>query len=569
MRNGAQLERRLLSIDGRGYKSYKSIAGSYLMDGFCLHLDYIQGDPFASPSRIRVQVESGRAGFPPSTYETPERKTALEDYLTRRLDQGLRAVSGRLRGTGESGLMAVDTPGQEVLKRTSMVVGPEGVEARMVVGLPARGRRVMGPEARDMLFSLLPPVIKESLLYTSLEERHLARHLATVQDQVYLRHLLKEKNLVGFLGEGSLLPRRSGISDLPMRNAVALEVDPALSVSLETPNSGLLAGLGIPRGVTLIVGGGYHGKSTLLRALERGIYQHVPGDGRDRVVTDPTAVKIRAEDGRRVEGIDISPFISNLPSSQETSFFSSEAASGSTSQAANIMEAVEMGARCLLIDEDTSATNFMIRDARMQALVDKSREPITPFIDRVRDLWENMGISSVIVVGGSGDYLDVADTVIMMQAYRPVDVTAQARKVAGEIPTTRRREVPLPMERPRGRCPVQESFNPYKGKRARIRAHGVDQIEFGTQRIDMSAVEQLVDPSQARAIGQIIHLLARGSWDGKTSLREGLGSFMKELEAAGLDSLSPYTGHPGDFAEVRDLEVAAAINRLRSLRVRP
>ena len=179
--------------------------------------------------------------------------------------------------------------------------------------------------------------------------------------------------------------------------------------------------------------------------MELGIYSHIPGDGREYVATDPKAVKIRAEDGRFVEKVNISPFIKSLPLLRDTLRFSTDNASGSTSQAANIMEALEMGARVLLIDEDTSATNFMIRDRRMQELVQKAHEPITPFIDKVRQLYQDQRVSTILVMGGSGDYFEAADTVIWMNNYRPFAVTRESpgdrRKISGPSSGRRRRWV--------------------------------------------------------------------------------------------------------------------------------
>ncbi|MDR7402960.1 MAG: ABC-ATPase domain-containing protein, partial [Armatimonadota bacterium] len=373
------------------------------------------------------------------------------------------------------------------------------------------------------------------------------------------------------VAEGSVLPRRSGVSDLPLQGerVVPFAAPPALAVELEAPHRGRVRGMGIPAGVTLIVGGGYHGKSTLLRALERGVYNHVPGDGRELVVTLPGAVKIRAEDGRRVEKVDISPFITNLPFGQPTERFSTEEASGSTSQAANIMEALEVGAQVLLLDEDTSATNFLLRDARMQRLVRKEKEPITPFIDRVRQLYRERGVSSVLVVGGAGDYLDVADTVIMMDEYRARDVTGEARRVAAAIPSGRRAEEAGPLGRSPERVPLPESFNPQRGQRTRVGARGVDNIRFGEEEILLQSVEQLVDPSQTRAIADAIRYLAARYCDGRRSLRELVELVCRDIQKEGLDAISPFRGqHPGDYALPRPWELAAAINRLRTLRVR-
>ena len=169
-----------------------------------------------------------------------------------------------------------------------------------------------------------------------------------------------------------------------MKNGIHFVSPSSMEVTLNLPNHGPLKGMGIPKGITLIVGGGYHGKSTLLEALELGVYNHIAGDGREYVITESDAVKIRAEDGRSIKSADISLFINDLPNGKDTCCFYTEDASGSTSQAANVMEAIETGSRLLLIDEDTSATNFMIRDELMQRVVKRSQEPITPFIERVQ-----------------------------------------------------------------------------------------------------------------------------------------------------------------------------------------
>ncbi len=236
--------------------------------------------------------------------------------------------------------------------------------------------------------------------------------------------------LVAFIANGAILPRESGVSEKPLtQGALPFLAPPSLEIEVELPNQGKIKGLGIKKGITLITGGGFHGKSTLLKALERGIYNHIPGDGREGVVTLESAVKIRAEDGRFIASTDISPFISNLPFNLDTQKFSTPNASGSTSQAANIIEALESKSKLLLLDEDTCATNFMIRDKRMQTLIHKEDEPITPFIDRVKELYTSFGVSTILVLGGCGDYLEVADTVIMMKNYKPLDVTLPAKKI--------------------------------------------------------------------------------------------------------------------------------------------
>ncbi|HHY91931.1 MAG TPA: ABC-ATPase domain-containing protein, partial [Firmicutes bacterium] len=369
--------------------------------------------------------------------------------------------------------------------------------------------------------------------------------------------------------DGAILPRESGAGDRPLKEGrvVPFRTPPELAVEVDLPHRGRVRGLGIPRGVTLIVGGGYHGKSTLLRAIERGVYNHIPGDGRELVVTVADAVKIRAEDGRSVSGVDISPFIGNLPFGQGTQDFSTPNASGSTSQAANIVEALEVGTHLLLLDEDTSATNFMIRDARMQELIPKAGEPITPFIDRVRQLYEHRGVSTILVVGGAGDYLDVADRVIRMQNYLPAEVTGEARAIAAARPSGRRREPGAPLKDVTERIPLPESFA--LATREKVKAKGTDTVLLGHEELDVANVEQLVDPAQANALAAMIRYAAQHYIDGRRTLRAVLEQVFADCARAGLEVVSPWQGqHPGELALPRPYELAAAINRLRRLRVR-
>jgi predicted ABC-class ATPase len=568
MKDLSDLQAILNRIDGRGYKAYKELKGSYDFRDFRLIVDHVQGDPYAAPSRVRVTLPQAQAGFAPAHYSTPVRRLALEDFLTRAFHRAAGRTAKGHRGIGKSGLIGIDCGGQEVLERTALFVSDREVEARFVMGLPARGRTILGRDALEMFLNELPEIVTRSLYYRSLDEKALKTHLDVVEDQTFIREALDVEGLVAFVADGAVLPRRTGIDDRPLTDHPVTFVSPdSLRRSFTTPNRGTVHGMGIPRGITLIVGGGFHGKSTLLNALNRAVYPHIPGDGREYVVTDPTAVKIRAEDGRSVTGVDISPFIQNLPFGKQTDFFSTPNASGSTSQAANIMEALEMGSRLLLIDEDTSATNFMIRDERMQALVAKEKEPITPFVDKVRQLREEFGVSTLLVMGGSGDYLDCADRVLLMEAYRPADVTDQARAVVQTHASRRRTEGGARFGAIRMRAPLPEGFDPSRGKReVRIDARGVQEILFGREKIELSAVEQLVDISQTRAIGDLIHYYSENHAKSGTSLQEGLARSLRDVHERGLDLLSPY--RLGCYAMPRLFEVAAAINRMRSLQIK-
>jgi predicted ABC-class ATPase len=568
MREALELKRILGRIDGRGYKAYKDIEGEYRFDEYILLVDHVQGDPFASPSRVRVRVPQGIARFPDEVFRGKSREAGLRDFLTRRFSESSKRFCKGNRGTGKSGLILIDRPNQEILERTSIFVSDEYAEARFIMGLPAFGRRVAGTHAEAMFFEELPRILRASLWFKSLDAKALYTHIETSEDADFLRNQLEALDLVAFVSDGSVLPRASGIDPRPLGEGrvVAFESPERLRIKVELPNRGIITGMGIPKGVTLIVGGGYHGKSTLLRALEVGVYNHIPGDGREFVVSNPNTMKIRAEDGRRIEKVDISPFIANLPFGQDTQAFSTEDASGSTSQAANIMEALEAGAQVLLIDEDTSATNFMIRDQRMQELVSKDKEPITPFIDKVRQLYRDHGISTILAIGGSGEYFDVADTVICMVEYRPYDLTEEAREIAGKYKAGRIPEGGERFGMVTERIPLAHSFDPSKGRReVKISSKGLQSIAFGTHTIDLGAVDQLVDISQTKAIGDAIYYATR-FMDGRRLLKQIVDAVLRGTNEKGLDVLNRRP--VGDYAAFRGLELAAAINRLRTLSVR-
>lgn len=555
------LLRSLQRLEGKGYKAYKDLRNGYDAGPFHLIIDHVQGDPFAAPSRMRIRMAHD---MPAWTLASGSRRIALRDFLTRRFRRAIdRHVKGS-RGSGSSGAVAIDRPGQEILDRTSILLPETGVlEVRFHVALPAFGRRIAGREAEAIFGEEIPAIVEEALVYDALPHEPLAEHLRTREDADALREILPREGAIAFVADGAVLPRASGVDPRPLRDAVPFRSPASLKAGFDLPNR-RVEGMLIPRGINLIVGGGYHGKSTLLNAIEAGIYDHVPGDGREFVVSEPHAVKIRAEDGRSIEQVDISPFIGELPHDQATTGFSSGNASGSTSQAANTLEALEAGATTLLIDEDTSATNFMIRDERMQALVPKAREPITPFIDKAEQLHRDKGISTLMVVGGSGAYFDIADRVICMLEYEPRDLTAKAREIVRQRPDERQREGgsafgPIPR-----RVPLAGGIDPFRGRKMVIRAHGTRSLQFGTEEIDLGAVEQLVDPSQTRAIGAAL-LLAKEFMDGRP-LSAVLDAVDEALANEGLGILD--RRRVGDHAAFRRTELAAAINRLRSLRMK-
>lgn len=555
------LRTKLLALHGKGYKAYKEIKGSYQYPDFVLTIDHVQGDPFATPSRVSVCIDTAHAAFPKNLWHNTIRRIALEDYLGRAVLHAIgKHVKGH-RGSGGSGEINISTSGQQVLVRNAIIITPKVIETRIVMGLPAQGRRADGQQAVAMFIDELPGVIDKALRYHNHDAETVQRHVDGVEDQEYLRNWLENEKLVAFVANDAILPRASGVDDRPMKkDALAFKSPESLTRTVTLPNKGDIQGMAIPEGITLIVGGGFHGKSTLLHALERGIYNHIPGDGRECVASRKNAVKVRAEDARAISRVNISPFIDNLPFGRDTVAFCTENASGSTSQAANIIEALECGADVLLIDEDTSATNFMIRDERMQALVAKDKEPITPLLHRVRELYEQHGVSTVIVMGGSGDYFDVADTVIMMDSYEPFDVTRQARDLArpahSEVGSS------SSFGTKTKRCPQQSALNPARGNReVKIDTREVGLLLYGAHRIDLSLVEQLIDIGQTRTIGLMIHYFAQHYADDCENLTAGLKQVLADAQRYGLDRFSPYK--VGNLALPRLHELAAAINRIR------
>ena len=568
MASKEDLKTILTRIDQKGYKAYKDIEGRFDYGTFVLNVDHVQGDPFAAPSRLRVCVPLSRTGFPTSLFERRVRRIAFQDFIARRFESAQLKVTKGYRGIGKGGLISIDSGKQEILERSAVLIDAQGVEVRFTVGLPADGRRILGREAMAIFFEEIPQIVEQSLTYRYYDPSEVKVHVEVVEDQEAIRRELEEKGLVAFIGDRSVLPRRSGVDDRPLtENVVPFYYPPELEVEMVLPNRGRMKGMGIPKGVTLIVGGGFHGKTTLLDAIERGVYPHIPGDGREYVVVHASAVKIRAEDGRSVEKVDISPFINHLPQGKDTVRFSTENASGSTSQAANIIEALEMGTTLLLIDEDTSATNFMVRDERMQELVTKDKEPITPFVDKVKQLHRDLGVSTILVTGGSGDYFDVADTVIMMDNYQPRFATARAKEIAVKHASRRIDEGGPRFGEITARQPLARSFDASRGRRdVKIDAKGVRTILYGSTTIDLSDLEQLVDPSQIRCIGSVIHYYSERHLEGTGNLKEGLTKVMEEINEKGFDILLPYK--VGNLAMPRVYEVAGAINRMRTLRIR-
>ena len=623
MKQSADLKRLLTSIDHKSYPAYKDVRGAYDFNTYILSIDHVQGDPFASPSKVSIQVRHAKAGFPAELFDTPWKKTALEDYLLRCFSREIGRLSFKAKGSGKSGLIATSRPGQEVLSRTACEIGRNEITARFEVGFPAFGRTINSGELIRIFFDFLPGCVENVFFYRRQNNSEIKKRITLADDQQFIRNELKRLDLVSFVADGSILPRETGVSDRPMKGSVAFHSPDSLRITLNLPGHGPISGMAIHRGITLIVGGGYHGKSTLLKALESGVYNHIPGDGREYVITDETAVKLRAEDGRSINHVDISLFIRDLPNKKDTTCFSTADASGSTSQTAAVIESIEAGTRAFLIDEDTSATNFMLRDDLMQRIVSRDKEPITPFIERARDLYKQAGISTVLVAGSSGAYFFIADTIIQMDAYRPFDITEMVKNACEQeaskpaiqapgfkLPTAGRKLAAGGTGRAvgamaldfgdsraeaggesqeegensgrsgrfgnrgssasdagrfeRGRGGRREADrNSDRNTRIKVRVHDKHSFQVAKEPVDLRFVEQLADSEQTAALAQMVrYCLEKGLLE-RCTVQETVATLLKAYEADGLSVFSDASYAAMGLAMPRVQEIYACLNRFR------
>lgn len=568
MRTKTELRQELERIHRKSYPAYKDLRGQYDFGDYILSIDHVQGDPFASPSNVSVEIPMKKAGFPELYWKEEYARTALEDCLLRRFSKKLQDFSFKAKGSGKSGLISTSRPGQEILRRSALSITEKCVTARFEVGFPANGRTINAYELEKILFDLLPPVVVQSFYFRSWKKEILQETYELSVDQEYIRQELPKRKLVAFLAEGSILPRMSGVSSRPLKGAIPLEVPETLKVEMELPCKGKIAGMGIPEGVTLIIGGGYHGKSTLLQALEQGVYNHIAGDGREYVITENTALKLRAEDGRSVQNLDLSLFIHNLPNGKDTGNFSTEDASGSTSQAAAVMEGIEAGSRTFLIDEDTSATNFLVRDEFMQKIVHGDKEPITPFCARVRDLYEKAGISTILVAGSSGAFFHMADTVIQMDSYRPLDVKERVNQYLKDYPLPEfevsRFVLPEKSHRfwalPKGKS-QKSSGSRGREDRIKTKVMSTDGFSINHEMVDLRYVEQITDSEQTAALAGMMKYLVK-QVSAPASVKQLAELLERLLKQKGPEAFMEGYAFCG-YAQPRIQEIYAMLNRFR------
>ena len=555
-----QLRQQLSSIHRKSYPAYKTLKGIYDFKHFLLSIDHVQGDPFASPSHLSIQVPAKIAAFPAFCFSAKNIRIAVQDYILRKFSQQLSIYNFKAKGSGKSGSISTSVCGQKVLERTACEISSDFVTVRFTVGFPANGRTINAFELEKILFEFLPSCVEKSLLYKNLSPKAVESVVFLAEDQEFLRQELKKRQLVAFVANHSILPRESGISQKPMKNAVPFQSPASLETEITLPHRGKIKGMAIPQGITLIAGGGYHGKSTLLTALEDGVYNHIAGDGREFVLTDSSAVKLRAEDGRFIKDVDISLFINDLPNGKDTHCFSTLDASGSTSQAAGIVEGMEAGSTLFLLDEDTSATNFMVRDGFMQQVISRDKEPITPFLEQAPQLFSKAGISTILVAGSSGAFFHIADTVIQMDRYQALDITEKVKKLCSDYPLP-------PSSVPSFYMPsskrVMSSTKKASYKDFKMKCHGKDSFSIGKDTVDLRYIEQLTDKEQTAALGELLTYAQEYLVDGKRTISEIISVLQNKIEKDGFSAFFGNSYIPCGLAVPRIQEIFSCFNRYR------
>ncbi|MDR2732503.1 MAG: ABC-ATPase domain-containing protein [Fibromonadaceae bacterium] len=540
-----ELHQRMLKMHGKPYGIYKSLQGQFFGFGdFTLKFTHIQGDPHAQPSKIMLSAKMNSLGFPEELYKTGEAETALADFLLRQF-------------TENAGNISIVKAHSQIMRRNSLYIENGIVRILASVNLPGENRRIEGDKASELLIGTLSNWITAAMYWNNLDKEKCKTHVQCLANRNFLLPQLAEKKLAAFVPNNAILPRESGASEAPMQNAVPFVSPPELLVNLNLPNGEQVAGMGIQTGVTIIAGGGFHGKSTLLHALEEAVYPHIPGDGRELIVIDETATPVKTEEGRVVNGTDISSFVRELPLQGSTENFTTKNASGATSQAANLVETLELGATTILIDEDASAVNFLIKDSRMRELINSEREPLIPLTDRIREL-AGRGVNFIIVAGACGDYLSLADNVIAFNEYRAECLTERAKKIAGNAGTAQRGSPAMPQPAAKTRKTKSEIYqeglipNSAVEKNVKIRA-AAGQITIGKLKADLRKLPSFFLFFLQRGIAELLHNFIRENKDeaGK-DLREALKGYCENLPANEMN----------DLALPRVVELGAAFLRL-------
>ena len=563
------LYQKIRSLNGKNYGLYKSLADKpWDFGDFALEFLHVQGDPYAPASRVLIKANLSMLGYAGEWGGTYERRLALSDFLYRKL--------GRLvqeRYPGKDAAVIFDTAGPEMLVRNSLWIDNGELRACLQVKLPGDGRKIQAELAAEILTMVLPDLVSAGLYYSKSDEVFLQEHYRVLAERKEILSQLDARGLCAFVPDGAVLPRASGLSEMPLEGAVPFVAPEEMAVTLNVCGRDI-RGMGIPKGVTVITGGAFHGKSTLLQALTRSVYPHIPGDGREGIVIDESALRVGVEDGRSVRGTDLSHFVRDLPGGVSTKDFNTLSASGSTSEAANLLEAMEAGSRTFLIDEDSSAVNFLIRDVRVRKLLGDDREPLIPLTDRIREI-SAQGYSFILVAGACGDYLDLADNIVIMANYKAecAEFTPMSSwKTEGLIGSTEPAEVQQPRPFVAYMQPLQKSVRPTSAveRQVKVKLAGDTLLQIGFLVSDTSRLNTLVDRQQRFGAGFVLlNLLQNAASNAESgdasnagdSVAETIQKLYEKIQNVGFRNLPQ--GMSREMSLPRVVDIACVAFRLR------
>lgn len=537
-----ELKSLIQNIGEKTPKFYKSIEGSYLFNSFILFIDYVHEKPNDPTGLFRIKIDQENAQFPKNTFSNRRREIALRDFLSRTFYHAVTEFSS-------DEFISFEYPGQEIIERTSVFVDSSFVEVRFNVTLRSDQGTPGSDDLEDFLFVQLPQIVDSSLIFGHIDKEALYKHIETSEDADFLRNELENLRLIAFIAEDSMLPRFPENSQLPLNESIPFRSPYNLKMDVELPNKGQISGMGIPRGITYITGDKHQGKSSLLNAIQMGIYNHIPGDGREFVVSNPNSVKVRSEEGRSVNNVDISAF---LPALEDANSYSTDFADNITSEAANIIESIEIGADVLLLDEDTSAPGFLFNNQEKFDIHSQEGVSLIPYLNKVKSLFREYMISTILVTEDPKGSYQAADFVIRMKDKKAHDITSEVQE--GE---------------------ESESNGGFGFIHERIPffEHDTNMKNSDTGSLEniaclpedyMNLVEQIVSVSQLKSIEKAVEYSMK-YMDGKRTLRQVTSLLMLDIGRAGLDILG--SNLSGSFTEFRKIELVSVLNRLKSLKV--
>ncbi len=510
------LYQKIRTLNGKNYGLYKSLADKpWDFGDFALEFLHVQGDPYAPASRVVIKANLSMLGYAGEWGGSFERRLALSDFLHRKLSRLVKE-----KYPDKDAAIVFDMAGPEMLVRNSLWIDNGELRACLQVRLPGEGRKIQAEVAAEILTMVLPDLVSAGLYYSKSDEAALQEHFRVLAERKEILAQLESRGLCAFVPDGAVLPRASGLSELPLEGAVPFTAPEQMAVTLNVCGREI-RGMGIPKGITVITGGAFHGKSTLLQALTRAVYPHIPGDGREGIVIDESALRVGVEDGRSVRGTDLSQFVRDLPGGVSTKNFNTLSASGSTSEAANLLEAMEAGSRAFLIDEDSSAVNFLIRDVRVRKLLGDDREPLIPLTDRIREI-SAQGYSFILVAGACGDYLDLADNIVIMANYKAECAkSSQPRTCSGDV-ATKQSTAAVSSARPfvGYMQPLQKSVRPTSAveRQVKVKLSGDTLLQIGFLVSDTSRLNTLVDKQQRFGAGfLLLNLLQNAASNSESS----------------------------------------------------